>query len=30
MRRFAKLMRDIKKPKEKKIPAPIKPVSRGR
>ncbi|HHG0455604.1 TPA: terminase family protein [Citrobacter freundii] len=30
MRRFAKLMRDIKKPKDKKIPAPIRPVSRGR
>ncbi|HAH1280201.1 TPA: hypothetical protein HHH21_002191 [Escherichia coli] len=28
MRRFAKMMRDIKKPKEKKIPAPIRPIAR--
>ncbi|AYX15431.1 MULTISPECIES: terminase large subunit domain-containing protein [Yersinia] len=28
MRRFAKQMRDIKKPKEKKLPAPIKPIQR--
>ncbi|MEX3002698.1 terminase large subunit domain-containing protein [Serratia fonticola] len=28
MRRFAKTMRDIRKPKEKKIPAPIRPISR--
>ncbi len=30
MRRFAVMMRDIRKPKEKKIPAPIRPVRRGR
>ncbi|HAE5551533.1 TPA_asm: terminase, partial [Salmonella enterica subsp. enterica serovar Heidelberg] len=30
MRRFARMMRDIRKPKEKKIPAPIRPVRRGR
>lgn len=30
MRRYAKTMRDIKKPKEKITPAPIKPIARGR
>ncbi|NAU77599.1 terminase, partial [Klebsiella pneumoniae] len=28
MRRFAKQLRDIKKPKEKRIPAPIRPIRR--
>lgn len=28
MRRFARMMRDIRKPKEKKIPAPIRPIPR--
>ena len=28
MRRFARMMRDIRTPKEKKIPAPIRPIQR--
>lgn len=30
MRRFAKQMRDIKKPREKKTPAPIRPINRSK
>jgi phage terminase large subunit-like protein len=30
MRRFARMLREIKKPKEKKMPTPIRPITRGR